>query len=135
MIFTGQNGRITGICVSLVLVVRFVIVVLVIFAILLFVMFKLYLSCYFFLQVTVLCIFVCISVIIITWNLLVLFHIATMFSYPKLVWRIGLTRDLSIRVSLLDTIVGVWVWLLCLQKKKIFFLIFGQVALNLCCLY
>ncbi len=48
MIFTGQNGRVTGICVGVVLVVRFVIVVLVIFAILLYVMFKLYLSCYFF---------------------------------------------------------------------------------------
>jgi hypothetical protein len=43
-----------------------------------------------------------------------LFHIATMFSYPKLVWRIRLTQDLSVRVSLLETIVGVWVWLLCL---------------------
>jgi hypothetical protein len=55
------------------------------------------------------------AVITIIWKLLVLFHIATMFSYPKLVWRIRLTRDISIRVSLLDTIVGVWVWLLCLQ--------------------
>ncbi len=43
-----------------------------------------------------------------------LFHIATMFSYPKLVWRIRLTQDLSVRISLLETIVGIWVWLLCL---------------------
>jgi hypothetical protein len=112
-------GTVTGIYVGVVLGVMFVILVLAIFAILLYVMFKLCLSCFFVvcLQVTVLCIFVCTTVITITWNLLVLFHIATMFSYPKLVWRIRLTRDLSVRVSLFETIVGFWVWLLCLQKK------------------
>jgi hypothetical protein len=76
---------------------------------------KLYLLRFFFLHVTALCIFVCTAVITITWNLLVLFHIVTMFSYPKLVWRIRLTRDLSVRVSLWETIVGIWVWLLWFQ--------------------
>jgi hypothetical protein len=42
-----------------------------------------------------------------------------MFSYPKLVWRIRLTRDLSVRISLWETIVGIWVWLLCSKQKKI----------------
>jgi hypothetical protein len=54
-----------------------------------------------------------------------LFHIATMFSYPKIVWRIRLTRDLSLRVSLLDTIVGVWVWLLCSNFSNVETVVFN----------